>query len=73
MPKCIRQSKSMKLGSLDYIPKQLVEDKLCLCFIHHPERTEYRTKSYARFLPVDSSAFQKIRYATDKIKLPLLI
>ena len=42
---------SMKLGSLDYIPKQLVEDKLMPLLHTHPERTEYRTKSYARFCP----------------------
>ena len=43
---------SMKLGSLDYIPKQLVEDKL-MPLLHTilKERREYRTKSYARFCP----------------------
>ena len=49
---------SMKLGSLDYIPKQLVEDKLPLLHTILKERSIGRNRMpvFAR----DSSAFQKI-------------
>ena len=42
---------SMKLGSIDYIPKQLVEDKLVPPDPFHTERTSGRTTPYAYIRP----------------------
>ena len=47
---------SMKLGSLDYIPKQLVEDKLMHTILKERSIGRNRMPVFAR----DSSAFQKI-------------
>lgn len=52
---------SMKLGSLDYIPKQLVEDKLVLMLrtiLKEPSIGQNRMPVFAR----DGSAFRKIMH-----------
>jgi two-component system response regulator HydG len=49
---------SMKLGSIDYIPKQLVEDKLSTSPFH-TERATGGTTPYARVSPVTVPPFRK--------------
>ena len=61
---------SMKLGSLDYIPKQLVEDKLVPLL-----RTILKERNIGRSrMPVfarDGSAFQKIMHRIRLVAPPI--